>query len=390
MVKPFRHLGNSDLIFGNGKYSIIPDLLQENSKVLVITGKHFLSAKEWKNLKNDFKNKKITFIQKTVHGEPSPRIIDSITQTAKAENISAVLSIGGGSVLDSGKAVAAMFCSEGSVFDYLEGVGSREPEGKTLYHIAVPTTAGTGSEATKNAVISEPERNGYKKSLRHDAYIPKTAIIDPALAAGTPHGISLSSGLDAFTQLLESFLSTASTPMTEALAKEGIIHFARGSGLFSEKCYGESYELKYREELALAAYLSGLTLANAGLGNVHGIAGPLGAVSSIPHGIACGLLIAPVFRKISERLKEEEDTEFLDKLAFASSAVIKEDFNKAKYSDIQKMLEKVEKWSAYFPKLSHFGITAEMLPEIAKQSGNKNSPVIFSSSERLKILHEIL
>ncbi len=391
MVVPFKHQGNPTLLYGNGRRSEIPGMLSGRKNVLVLTGNHFVKTSAWSELESSLKGAGVSYQRETVSGEPSPEVVDSLTSNARRTETDMVLAIGGGSVLDAGKAVAAMLCHEGSVVDYLEGVGSREPEGRTMPLIAVPTTAGTGSEATKNAVISRLGDDGFKKSLRHDAFIPGIALIDPELAVGCPPSVSLACGMDAFSQLLESFVSTAATPLTDMMARDGIRRFARGARLFAENRYGAEDESVDRGELALAAYFSGLTLANAGLGTVHGLAGPLGAICEIPHGAACGLLAPPAFRLLVEKLHGDTGNQVMEKLAWAG-AVLSGSENQSSYGfdDIVRLLDLLEQRASALRRLSEFGIKESDLDAIVAGSGNKNFPVSLSTEERKSMLVDVL
>ncbi len=390
MVENFRHLGNSDLIFGNGKITILPDLISADGPVLILTGNHFIETGAWKYLEEKIQLRGLSVRHETISGEPSPETVDSLVEEARKKNTSSVVAIGGGSVLDAGKAAAAMLRHEGSVIDYLEGVGSRNPEGKTLPVIAVPTTAGTGSEATKNAVISRRGSGGFKKSLRHNAFIPPLAIIDPELAIGCPAELTLSCGMDAFCQILESFVSTGATPVTNILVRDGLIRFGRGSRLFTEKLYGSEDEKIYRGELALSAYYSGLTLANAGLGTVHGLAGPIGAFSEVPHGVACGLLVEPVFRRIVKHLNDENNTEKLDRLAYAGAVLHRGADALPDRADINRLLDQLGEWAKELPRLSDYGMKESEISAVISASSNKNSPVNLSESEWRDIIAEVL
>ena len=382
-MTPFRHLGNSSLIFGNGAVGDLPRRIPGDGPVLFVTGRHFAASRAWHRLESALRAAGRPYSRETVSGEPSPEMVDALAEAARASGTEAVAAIGGGSVLDAGKAAAAMLRHEGSVADYLEGVGTKEPTGAAVPMVAVPTTAGTGSEATKNAVISRRGAGGFKKSLRHDAFIPAAAILDPELAIGCPPEVSAACGLDAFSQLLESFVSTGATPVTDALARDGMIRFGRGSRLFAEKAYGTDREIALRGELALAAYYSGLTLANAGLGTVHGLAGPLGAACEVPHGVACGLLLAPVFRRI-------EETEPLERLALAGALVLRGKSAAPGKEDARAVLDLFEEWSSRLPRLSSYGLTEEGLDGVVAASGNKNSPVALGAAAMREALAEVL
>ena len=221
----------------------------------------------------------------------------------------------GGSVMDAGKAVSAMIPVEGSITQYLEGVGDREHPGTKIPFIAMPTTSGTGSEMTKNAVISEVGEHGFKKSLRHTNFIPEMAIIDPEMMLSCPAGLTAASGMDAFTQLLESYVSRQANPMTDALALQGLKQIK--NYLLRAYLEGDN-NIEARSGMALAAMFSGITLAHAGLGLVHGFASPLGAYFDIPHGVVCGTLMAPVFAYTIENLIDQPDHPAIHKLVIVS------------------------------------------------------------------------
>ena len=201
--------------------------------------------------------------------------------------------------MDAGKAIAAMLPLHEPVKNYLEGVGTRSHPGVKLPFIAVPTTAGTGSEAAKNAVLSETGEKGYKRSLRHNNFVPNVAVIDPILTLSCPPATTAASGMDAFTQLLESYLSTAGNPITDALAYEGLRQVS-GNLLHA---FRSGDDLNARIGMALAAFLSGLTLTNAGLGLVHGFAASIGGYFPIAHGVICSSMMPAVNRVTVRRLR---------------------------------------------------------------------------------------
>jgi alcohol dehydrogenase len=225
-----------------------------------------------------------------VETEPSPRLVDDAVREFVPAGIQVVLGIGGGSVLDAAKAIAGLLPHGNSVMDHLEGVGPEIPyKGPSTPLIAVPTTAGTGSEATKNAVLSLQGERGFKKSFRHALLVPQYAVIDPDLLAGCPPELIAANGMDALTQLLESYVSSQANPFTDALALNGLRAVCDGLLPWYEQ--GGS-AVEGRAAMGYAALLSGITLAQAGLGSVHGLASPLGAFFPIPHGVACGTLVA--------------------------------------------------------------------------------------------------
>ncbi|MDA3928796.1 MAG: iron-containing alcohol dehydrogenase, partial [Prolixibacteraceae bacterium] len=263
--------------------------------------------------------------------------------------------------------------------------GTKVLSGKKIPMIAVPTTSGTGSEATKNAVISELGENGFKKSLRHNNFVPNIALVDPQLTLGCPPAITAASGLDAFTQLLESYLSTNANPITNALAFEGIIKII-GS---LEKAVLNGNNLEARTNVSYAALLSGITLANAGLGVVHGFAQPLGSLFSVPHGIVCGTLMGAANRITVQKLREQGKTDFLDKYYMVAQLVSSKANKKDVLDDFIDFLDKlIIKFN--LPKLSVFGVNQSDFPAIIEKTDLKYHPVELSNDDLMWILKERL
>lgn len=227
-----------------------------------------------------------------VQGEPTVEDARRGAALARAEAADLVLACGGGSALDAGKAIAALAAQPGDVLDYLEVVGQGRPlASPPLPVMAVPTTAGTGAEATRNAVLASPG-HGVKASLRHPALLPRVALVDPELTLGLPPDLTASTGLDALTQLIEPFLSSRANPLTDALCREGVRRSVRSL----ERAWAAGGDLEARNDLSLASLLGGMALANAGLGAVHGLAAPLGGRFPVPHGAACAALLPHVLR----------------------------------------------------------------------------------------------
>lgn len=225
--------------------------------------------------------------------EPRVADVDALVDVCRRERCALVVSAGGGSVLDAGKVVAGVAPNGGAAADYLEGMGAepRPLRAAPLAHIAIPTTAGTGSETTRNAVLAVPEL-GVKRSIRHEKLLPSAALIDPELTAGCPARQTAYSGLDALSQLIESYVSRRASLWTDALAVEGI----RRVGRSLARAVEQGDDLQARTDMAFAAAASGVALSNAGLGLVHALAAPLGALTEAPHGCLCGMLLAPVMR----------------------------------------------------------------------------------------------
>jgi alcohol dehydrogenase class IV len=222
-----------------------------------------------------------------VAGEPSLALVEDGARQLRDDRADLVIAIGGGSVIDAGKAIAALATNPGKVIEYLEVIGkARALEQPPLPLVAVPTTAGTGAEVTRNAVLASPEHR-VKASLRSPLLLPKLAVIDPELTLGLPSTLTASTGLDALTQLLEPFVSCRANPLADGLCREGLIRAARSLRRACE----QPNDLAAREDLALASLFSGLALANAGLGAVHGFAAPIGGMFSAPHGAVCAALL---------------------------------------------------------------------------------------------------
>jgi alcohol dehydrogenase class IV len=225
-----------------------------------------------------------------VGGEPETGFIASQAETARQAGCDVVVAIGGGSVIDAGKALAALVANTGDLFDYLEVVGRGVPlEKAPLPMIAVPTTAGTGAEVTANAVLLSPA-HGVKASLRSPSLVPKLAIVDPELAVSLPPTQTAASGMDALTQLMECFVSHAANPLTDPLCRDGLTRAARSLRVAVQ----DGTSLQARSDMALASLFSGMALANAKLGAVHGFAAPLGGMLGAAHGEICAALLPHV------------------------------------------------------------------------------------------------
>ena len=240
----------------------------------------------------------------TCDGEPTLDMLTEALAAARPHAPQAVVAIGGGAVLDLGKALAALLLAETDPLAHLEVVGQGLPlAAPPLPCIAIPTTAGTGSEATKNAVIGSP-RHGRKVSLRDDRMVPALAVIDPALTDGTPLPQTLASGLDAVTQVIEPYLSARATPFTDALARPTIRSGLEA--LATLDAHGE--DAGARDRLAYTAHVSGIALANAGLGAVHGLAGVLGGRTGVGHGAVCARLLGPTLRALEDAAPAGSET----------------------------------------------------------------------------------
>ncbi len=388
VIAPFKFARIPVLIFGNGTIAQLPEhLIKMGKHVLLVTGKKsFRTTEEWNRLVNTLKEHGAMWYEVHVADEPSPDLIDETVVEFREQGIEVVAAIGGGSVIDAGKAISAMLREKGSVLDYLEGVGSGAVHsGNKVPFIAVPTTAGTGSEATKNAVLSRIGREGFKNSLRHDNFVPDVALVDPQLTLTCPPALSAACGMDAFTQLLESYVSTKANPMTDALAFSGMA-FCKENLI--KVCTKEPNNPESRTAMSYAAFISGITLANAGLGIVHGLAGPMGGFFRIPHGVACGTLLSAAVKSTIRKLQETDPgNSALEKYARVG-ALLRDTDEKDMERSLNTLIDTLEEWtsSLHLPRLGAYSITPSDFDKIIKASSNKNNPISLNDDEVRTIL----
>jgi len=371
---------------GPGKIAGLSGILNNYGKrILLITGeKSFGASNAHAAIFQQLNDGEFDVRQFKVEHEPSPAMVDKAVESFGTHNPVAILAVGGGSVMDAAKAISAMIPLDEPVKDYLEGVGSKVHPGVKIPFIAVPTTSGTGSESTRNAVLSEVGKHGYKKSMRHVNFISDAAILDANLMVSCPPNVTAYSGMDAFTQLLESYLSNDSNFYSDLLATEGLRHIA-GS---LRQAYEEGTDLDARSGMAIAAYLSGVTLTNVGLGLVHGLAGVIGGYKNIPHGVICSALM-PSCNRITVRLLRAKASTHpaLIKYSIAGKIFCTNDSKSAEYYT-DYLLELMEQWvvEMSIPKLSAFGITKDDLREFAREGENKNNPVPLNTDEISEVL----
>ncbi|MDO5614011.1 MAG: iron-containing alcohol dehydrogenase [Paracoccus sp. (in: a-proteobacteria)] len=285
-MTPFSFMTATEIAFGRGSSLTAADRIRAmagGGRVLLVHGADGRRA-DWLAAVLDAP------LRLAVPGEPDLPLIRSATETARAAGVVAVVALGGGSAIDAGKAIAALIPATRPITDHLEVVGAGLPlDRPPLPFVAIPTTAGTGAEVTRNAVITVPDHR-RKVSLRDPAMLPRLAIVDPALTDGCPRGVTLASGLDAVTQVIEPFCCTRANPLTDALCRDAI---PRGLAALIRLMQVQD-DTRARDELAWVSLCGGLALANSGLGAVHGLAGPLGGLTGAAHGAICGALLAPV------------------------------------------------------------------------------------------------
>jgi alcohol dehydrogenase class IV len=323
-----------------------------------------------------------------VPGEPTIDLARTAAVAAREHGADVVAAIGGGSVIDLGKAVAMLLGNGGDPLDYLEVVGSGQKITRpAMPCVAVPTTAGTGAEVTANAVLTSPE-HGLKASLRSPLMIPRIALVDPRLALSCPPAVTAASGLDALTQCLEPFVSIRANPLTDGLAAEGLRRAA--SGL--RAAYADGGDLGARADMATCSLLGGMALANAKLGAVHGLAGVIGGTAAVPHGVACAALLAPVVEANVRALRSVDPGDpILGRYAEAARLLTGRPTASIEYG-IAWIRETIALLA--IPTLATFGIGPEHAGDVAAKaavsSSMQGNPIALSRSELKAIVLQAL
>ena len=423
------------ILFGGGTSGELGAVVREfgHRALVVVRGPGFTDSPAWARIRAALELAGVEVALESVSGEPSPALVDGIAARHRGSGsgrrpasgpargpasgsgrgsapFDVVVGIGGGSVLDTAKAVAGLLIPGNSVMDHLEGIGPELPyRGPSVPFVAVPTTAGTGSEATKNAVLSVRGAGGFKKSFRDEALVARVAILDPDLLAACPPELIAGNGMDALTQLLESYVSTKANPFTDALALSGLAAARDGLAVwFEEAAAGRgavslalgaegprSAAAVARERMAYAALCSGICLAQAGLGAVHGLASPLGAQHPIPHGAACGAtLVAATRVNIAALEARDQGNRALSRYAAAGRLFTGRagaDDREAR-SALVSALESLAA-SLGVPSLSTFGITESWIPALvadSRGSSMKTNPVLLTDEEIAAILRASL
>jgi alcohol dehydrogenase class IV len=374
------------IIFGRGTILEVGSLAAGmGSRAIVVTGR---STERAEPVAKQLQKEGIKYITFNVVGEPTTTIAKAAVERARRGRCDVVISIGGGSALDTGKAVAAMLTNSGELEDYLEVVGRGQALTKrAAAHIAIPTTAGTGAEVSRNAVLGVPEHK-RKVSMRSGLMLPRVAVVDPELTYSMPPALTASTGLDALTQLMEAYVCIKANALTDGICREGL----RRAGRCLWKAYEDGSNETAREDMATASLFSGLALANAGLGAVHGFAGPLGGMIHAAHGVICARLLPYVMRVNVRALQERA----------ADSAAL------GRYDEIAQLLtgtataragegvawveELCEALKA--PSLGELGLKEEDLATAAansrKSSSMKGNPIALTEEELIQVLRKSL
>ena len=378
----FQFATASQIIFGRNSAEKIPGLLNSLGKsVMLVTGKSSDRALPLLQPLSDKSH--VTVFE--IPSEPTTGLINQGIELARKINCDVVIGIGGGSAIDSAKAIAALVPNNGNLLDFLEVIGKgKQLEQRPLPCIAVPTTSGTGAEATKNSVIKSEEHQ-VKVSLRSDLMYPSLASVDPVLAVTMPPEITASTGVDALTHLLETFVSNQSNAFVDQFCRDGMHRVAR-SLLKANK---NGNDIAAREDMAMAGLLGGIALANVKLGAVHGFAGPMGGVLPAPHGAVCACLLPAVMEVNIEALSESNEVKMLQKydevakiITGKNSAVAKDgvDWVRNLIHDLQ------------IPKLSKYGLgTAgfnDLVQKAKKASSMKGNAVLLNDNQLHLILEQ--
>lgn len=330
----------------------------------------------------------IEHITYCIGGEPTVEIALKGVDRARADRCDLVIGFGGGSAIDTGKAISALLTNPGDPLDYLEVIGRGQALTQPAApYVALPTTAGTGAEVTRNAVLAVPEHR-VKVSLRSPLMLPKVALVDPELTYSVPPQVTAYTGLDALTQLIEPFVSVKTNPLTDAICREGI----RRAGRSLQRAYEDGNDAEAREDMSLAALFGGLALANAALGAVHGFAGPFGGMFDAPHGAVCAALLPHVMAANIAALRARQP----------------ESVAQRRYDEVARLLTGSEAATAsdgvawvgelcralHVPGLSSYGVAQADFPDLiekaARSSSMKGNPIVLTTEELGSILERAL
>lgn len=370
------------IIFGPGTIKEIGDLAADmGRRAFLITGK---TADRSAPLIERLKKQGVAITQFSIPAEPTTDLALAAVDSARRDACEFVIGIGGGSVLDAGKVVAALLTNSGELMDYLEVIGRGQPlRRKPAAYIAIPTTAGTGAEVTRNAVLDSP-RHRVKVSMRSRFMLPDLALVDPELTYCLPPEITAVTGLDAFTQLLEAYVSPHANPMTDGVCREGLQRAARSL----KRAYFDGKNTSARRDMCLASLFGGLALANAKLGAVHGFAGPLGGMYDAPHGALCAGLLPHVMEANLKALQSRApESPAINRYNEVARIITGKSTNRA--SDgitwVQELCSQLQ-----VPRLAEFGIQEADFSTIVAKSKNassmKGNPISLTETELLDVL----
>ncbi len=321
-------------------------------------------------------------------GEPTVTTVMQVIDLGRQSDAQVVIGLGGGSAIDCSKAAAAILANGGEPLDYMEVVGrGKKITRPSLPWIAVPTTAGTGAEATRNAVVAAPEQQ-FKASIRSEHMLPRLALLDAELAVDVRREVTAASGADALCQLIESYTSAKANPISDGLALEGIMRAAKSL----QRVYDEPQDVEARENMAIAALLSGITLTNAGLGAVHGFAAPMGGRYPVPHGVVCAALLPHVIRANVRALRQRlPNSPVLARYSIIGPSLTGEGYISADAA-IDAAVNYIAELTCYMqiPPLRQYGVKHEDIPQLVaaarKSSSMRYNPIELTEDELAGIL----
>ena len=379
----FEFATSNRIIFGPGTADEVPSIAAGmGNRAFVVVGRSLNRAQP---LLEKLNKKGIEYETFHVPGEPTTELVLEAMQRIRQAEFQFVIGIGGGSVIDTGKVIAALITNPGHLSDYLEIVGKgRQISQAPVPYIAIPTTSGTGAEVTRNSVLADVEHQ-VKVSMRSPLMLPSVAVVDPELTYAMPPEITASTGLDALTQLMEAYVSQHSNPLTDGICREGLQRAA-----FSlRKAYEDGSDKTARENMSLASLFGGLALANAKLGAVHGFAGPLGGIFSAPHGFICGRLLPFVMETNVKSLRSRApDSAALARYNEVACIITGKDTAQAAdgVAWVQYLCKQLK-----VPPLSTFGISQTDIPMVVEKSKNassmKGNPIRLTDEELTEILN---
>ena len=376
----------SRIVFGPGTVKEAgPAARDLGSRALVVTGR---SSERAGVLTDTLRSAGLDYVTFAVTGEPTTEMMREGVRLALAEACDLVIGFGGGSAIDAAKAIATLAANGGDPLDYMEGIGAGRPLTQpALPIIAIPTTAGTGAEVTRNAVVASPEHR-VKASLRSPFMLPRLALVDPELTYSLPPEVTAGTGLDALTQLIEPFTSHRANPMTDAFCREGLARAARSL----HRAYEHGDDATAREDMALASLFGGLALANAGLGAAHGFAAPICGMFPAPHGATCAALLPHVMAANVAALQVRQP----DGPALARYAELARILTDKKDAAVEDGLRWVGALcdGLHVPGLAAYGVTHADFPVLAQKaeaaSSMKANPIVLNPEELGEILARAL
>jgi alcohol dehydrogenase class IV len=374
------------IIFGTGKLREVGPLAREcGRRAFVVTGRNPQRAEPLLAL---LREQGVAVVMYSVPGEPEIDTVEAASALARREHCDFVISCGGGSAIDTGKAVAAMIGNTGEVLDYVEIIGRGHAlSNPSVPFIAIPTTAGTGSEVTRNAVLGSPQ-DRLKVSLRSPFMLPKIAVVDPELTYDLPPELTASTGLDALTQLIEPYVSSRANPLTDALCTKGLHRAARSL----RRAFEDGRDHPAREDMAVASLCGGLALANAGLGAVHGLAGPIGGMFPAPHGAICAALL-PHVMEINLRALRTSRPNSEAVRRYATVAGLLTGKPEATADDGVEWVRQLVA-ALKIPRLSAYGVRGDHSVDLAEKAAETNSmrgnPLLLNTAEIIRIVQAAL